>query len=513
MIRIHECCLAIALLLACCQPTNAQDQSMLDLLQKMPAGGNAVLVADLAKISQSEVATQSGWFSTANGPMESGFGFLPTGAQRLALASKMDFHNFAPTWTTGLISMSNMPAMDSVAKVTNGQMDNLAGMQVVATGSDLFIFAVDGDLASFTPANRQELASWISGLKENKTAGVSEFLKSAVQNRDAAQLLVAMDLNYLVSESTVLKRAKDSDALVVAGIDPQKFASALASLNGMTVGCSFIDAVYGDLTISFGENVEFLKPVAKKLVLEVMKNHGAQVSEVSNWQANVSGNQIQLSGKLSPQGLRRLISLFESPEPHLATSDPNNPPSPAESTKSYFDAVTSLMDELQKEIGQGGQNSYQVSRWFRSYANKIDNLSMAGVDADVLNFGAKVSQTFRQIANGATTTRQSVQVKNANLMAYGNGSPAYRNRRYGGGYGYAYPWAWGPGWGPGYGWGANRQADGRNANRQQVGAEKRDIQMRARTEASASAQSALTGLVEARQQLLRTLTERYPNTF
>ena len=482
---------------------------MLDLLQKMPAGGNAVLVADLAKISQSEVAKQNGWFSTAKGPMESGFGFLPQGAQRLALASKMDFHNFAPTWTTGLITLSDMPAMDTVARVTNGQVDNLAGMPVVATGSDLFIFSVDNDLASFTPANRQELASWIAGLKANKTAGVGAFLQSAVENRDAAQLLVAMDLNYLVSEATVLKRAKESDALDVAGIDPQKFATALASLSGMTVGCSFIDAVYGDLTISFGENVEFLKPVAKKLVLEVMANHGAQVNEVSNWQATVSGNQIQLSGKLSPQGLRRLISLFESPEPHIATSDPNKPPSPAEATKTYFDAVTSLMDELQKDMGQGGQNSYQVSRWFRSYANKIDNLSMAGVDADALNFGAKVSQTFRQIANGATTTRQSVQVKNANLMAYGNGSPAYRNRRYGGGYGYAYPWAWGYG----YGWAPNQQADARNANRQQVGAEKRDIQMRARAQASESAQSALTGLVEARQQLLRTLTERYPNTF
>lgn len=522
MIRINTCCLVIAVMLACYQPATAQDQSLADLLQKMPAGANAVLVADLEKISQSEVAQKNGWLSTGNGAMQSGFGFLPRNATQVAMASRMDYQNFAANWTSGIISLPKMPTLDKVAKVTNGHVDSLAGQQIVVTGSDLIVFNVGDDLASFTPASRQELAPWLTALKQNKTAGISDFLSSAVQNRDAATLLVAMDMNYVVSKSRVLQRAKDASMLSSSGIDADKFATAVSSLQGVTIGVSFIDAAYGNLAISFGENVEFIKPVAKQLVLEVLKQHGAQISEVENWNAQVSGKTINFSGKLSSKGLRRVLSLFESPEPHVSTNDTSTQPTAADSTKTYFDAVSSLVDELQKDIGAGGQNSYQVSRWFRSYANKIDNLSMNGVDASVLNFGAKVSQTFRSIANSATSTRDSVQVKNSDLMAYGNGSPAYRYRRagygygpYRYGYGYVTPWSWGYGYGPGYGWGVggNRVADGRNANNQQVNAEKQNIQLRARTGAAESAQQAMTEIIEARQELLRQLTERYPNKF
>ncbi len=522
MIRINICCLVIAVMLAGNQSATAQDQSLMDLLQKMPTGANAVLVADLAKIGQSEVAKKNGWLSSSNGAMESGFGFLPRNATQVAMASRMDYQTFAATWTSGIISLPNMPPLDTVAKVTNGHVDSLAGQQIVVTGSDLIVFPVGKDLGSFTPASRQELAPWLNALKQDKAAGVSDFLSSAVQNRDAATMLVAMDMNYVVSKSRVLQRAKDSSMLSTSGIDADKFATAVSSLKGVTIGVSFIDAAYGNLSISFGENIEFLKPVAKQLVLEVLKQHGAQIAEVSNWNAEVNGTQINFSGKLSSKGLRRVLSLFETPEPHVATSDTNTQPSGADSTKTYFDAVSSFLDELQKEIGAGGQNSYQVSRWFRSYANKIDNLSMNGVDASVLNFGAKVSQTFRTIANSATSTRDSVQVKNSDLMAYGNGSPAYRYRRagygygpYRYGYGYVTPWNWGYGYGPGYGWGVggNRVADGRNANNQQVNAEKQNIQLRARTGAAESAQQAMTEIVEARQALLRQLTERYPNKF
>ena len=50
-------------------------------------------------------------------------------------------------------------------------------------------------------------------------------------------------------------------------------------------------------------------------------------------------------------------------------------------------------------------------------------------------------------------------------------------------------------------------------NNQQVNAEKQNIQLRARTGAAESAQQAMTEIIEARQELLRQLTERYPNKF
>ena len=134
----------------------------------------------------------------------------------------------------------------------------------------------------------------------------------------------------------------------------------------------------------------------------------------------------------------------------------------------------------------------------------------------MLDFGASVSKTFRDMNMKITSTRQSVDVQNSDLMAYGQGSPAYRYRRVGygyAGYGYGYAYPWGGYYGGYYG-GWNRDVSGaRLALNQQVYQDKVDIHTRARADATDFVVAAMTNIADGMSDIKRSMTERYPGAF
>ncbi len=507
---------------------NAQEKSLLGLLKQMPAGTNAVLAADLAQVRSSDIAKKNGWFNTTKGGIESGIDFLPDNCDQIVLASQMDFQTFQSAWTSGLLVVSPMPDLEYIRGMTQGTRDELSGQKLIVTSSDVYVFQAGQNLGTYIPANRQQLAAWLMGMKQGSQSQVSPYLASAIEQRGEATMVLSFDLNQLVSPAAILQRAQDAEILKSNQIDAQKFAQAVASVRGVTVSASFLDAIYADAKVDFGQDVGFLEPVAKQLILEVMQNHGVHLQNAADWQLHMGNDSIQLSGELSQNGLRRLISLFNTAEPQLTATPPANatpqsdaaPAADAESmaqrTKDYFDSVSSLFNELQKEIGPGGKSSYQLARWFKSYADKIDNLPMGNVDPDMLDFGASVSKTFRDMNMKITSTRQSVDVQNSDLMAYGQGSPAYRYRRVGygyAGYGYGYAYPWGGYYGGYYG-GWNRDVSGaRLALNQQVYQDKVDIHTRARADATDFVVAAMTNIADGMSDIKRSMTERYPGAF
>ncbi len=510
--------LVIVLILISPHSANAQDSSLAQDLKQLPAGTNALLIANLAVIRDSDVAQKGNWFNSPDGQIQSGMGFLPIGTEMVVLASQMDLETFSPSWTAGMLTIEDAPNLENISQRMHGKLDQLGSMQVVETSSDLFVFQTASGLATFSPANRQMLAPWITSLSNKQGQTPSKFLADSISKRDPdAGLLVGCDMTNLISPASVLKRARDSDALKANGIDPGQFADLVASLLGVNISATFTTAINATATLEFGQDAGMLQPVAKQLILEALEHHGLSVPNLGGWDVKVSGNRIVLTGEMSPTGLRRMISLFDSPEPQVtarSSSADDQPVSVADSTKQYFDSVSSMVDELQKEIGVGGQSTYKYGRWFKSYADKIDNLSMDNVDPDVLDWGAFVSSTFRNVAMMITSTHESTDVANANLMAYGAGSPAYRYRRSGYGYrgygyGYAYPWRYYGGYGGFY------RDDGRAmaANDLQVLRDKQAIHKSARAGVIDSGAAAFQQINESTAELRRKLTEKYPGMF
>ena len=303
---------------------NAQEKSLLGLLKQMPAGTNAVLAADLAQVRSSDIAKKNGWFNTTKGGIESGIDFLPDNCDQIVLASQMDFQTFQSAWTSGLLVVSPMPDLEYIRGMTQGTRDELSGQKLIVTSSDVYVFQAGQNLGTYIPANRQQLAAWLMGMKQGSQSQVSPYLASAIEQRGEATMVLSFDLNQLVSPAAILQRAQDAEILKSNQIDAQKFAQAVASVRGVTVSASFLDAIYADAKVDFGQDVGFLEPVAKQLILEVMQNHGVHLQNAADWQLHMGNDSIQLSGELSQNGLRRLISLFNTAEPQLTATPPAN---------------------------------------------------------------------------------------------------------------------------------------------------------------------------------------------
>jgi hypothetical protein len=141
--------------------------------------------------------------------------------------------------------------------------------------------------------------------------------------------------------------------------------------------------------------------------------------------------------------------------------DPSTPPDPkATASYTYYRSLSTLLDEL-----GGSKDTKTVSKrayWYQLYAQKIDGLPLLNVDPEVLDFGAKVGQTLRLMANVGKIAQsqnaviQANQVDNLPIMV-----PTT--------YGYGGGWAAGPWSGGGWGWSNTVMQSADFSNYRQIG--------------------------------------------
>ena len=62
-------------------------------------------------------------------------------------------------------------------------------------------------------------------------------------------------------------------------------------------------------------------PYAKQLLLQIMADRGMAINELSSWTAKAEGHEISLAGKLSKNGLRRLMCVVDSPATDTPSAD------------------------------------------------------------------------------------------------------------------------------------------------------------------------------------------------
>ncbi len=507
---LRSLCAFLGVTLLCPTTIVGQANSMKQLADKMPPGANAVMIVNVDAIKKSDIAQKEKWFELQSANLESGMGFLPAGTNGVFFATQLDFQMFEPMWTSGFLTMDVTPPLSQIAERLWGHTDKVAGKEVVSTHSDVYVFELNKNtLGTFSPAKRQRLSVWLSAIESGQASSMTDYLKEAAADAAAGTpFVLAIDLDDAVSPGAVLKRARDAAILQKEGIDANAFAELLASVRGATITARFSSKIEAKAEIDFDGNASIIRPIAKQLVIEMLDNNGSAMPELEQWNSNVSEHQVTMVGDLSKKSLRRLISIFDSPETHLATGDSPSTSSSDDAgmaTKRYMDSIALLLNELRDEIGVGGQSMWKYQRWMKSVADKIDNLPMRNVDSDALDFGASVSQTFQDISMKITNVHEHTDIKNADLMAYGVGAPNRRTRRYGWGYS-----GWGYGWATPWRYNYSQEEVIR---RDQTEAEKRAIHTKARAETTDFGSQAFNDAVSRERVVRREMSERYPDAF
>lgn len=436
MTRFSIC--TIALTVACIASAAPADTGA--LLSRVPHGANAIAIIDVDGLVKSPMGVKEHWKEKLKNAYAATPMMVPPNVARLVLASWIDPGSLAPIWEASVMEMKTTPSMEKIAKAENGYVDTIGDKQAVWTPINAYFVRLDSKIiGTIAPANRQFAARWA---RQGGSSGdtLSPYLKAAADSMDdKTTYLFAIDLEDVTSPRKVRRRVESEsfDSLAGKNIDPEKLAQVISSLKGITLRVSVDDTATGMGVIEFGQSPAILADVAKPLVLEILDQCGAAIDDFNDWTVAVKGNAILLDGKLSKDGMRKLFSIVNPPNPNAAgVSDDDQPSSqkPAggstdsnavvAASKQYYTTVSDIIDNVGKKV-RNSSSMTQGAAWVARDARRIDRLPTLNVDPDLVKWGIDVSGGLNDIAS--TVGVGGLQARSATVgiqdpYSYGGGT-------------------------------------------------------------------------------------------
>lgn len=508
-------CIGVGLLiavvvLAMAGPAAAQFR---DLVSHIPNGANAVVILNVEKILSSPLGEREGWKANLEKAFSAGMVRVPPKAKRFVIASQIDFEFMKPNWEAAVADAQRVPSMEKIAKEHEGTPDKFGDTEAVVLPNDAYVMAVSQNtLAAMSPANRQVVARWIQ--EWESPSKLSDYLQKAAGYADdaATEIILALDLEGVFPPAQIdrylkSKKSTDGSQTGLAGL-----SRLLASLDGLRVGIRIGDKPFGKLTVDFHAPVTSDAQTLKNLLLGVLADGGMMIDDLNEWKPEIQDTTFSLSGNLSSGGMRKILSLVESPAPAetAAKESPGDAgANQGKATLSYYKSVEKFLGDLKGDM-RDMKTTGQAAVWCDKYARKIEKLPMLGVDPEMLDYGKFIATSLR---GGALNTRNTNIQAGAMKYQVGAGSNAGYDPAYYGGYGYGRG-AYGGGWYSGSRVGNATVA--RAAVRQEVRAEgqdKRILRTQARAGIAGDLQSIKAEIVRVTNDVRRIMTERYKLEF
>jgi hypothetical protein len=194
---------------------------------------------------------------------------------------------------------------------------------------------------------------------------------------------------------------------------------------------------------------------------------------------------------MSTPGIRKLLSVIESPAPSAGVSEVSSAASEASAsvaqgakTKVYFQSVSGMFDDLKDDM-RNAKNLASTTLFFDKYARRIERLPTLDVDTEMLDYGAYVADQMRQSAGGVRTMGIRMGVRSSEINS-GNIDSDY----FYGGYGYG-------------------RYGGVKAVEQQRGV----VRAQEKGTAAMSIQEIKAGVIAATADIRRKMTEKYRMQF
>lgn len=413
------------------------------LAKRLPAGANVVAYIDVESILGSKLGVKEGWRAKLKEAYASTPLIVPPSAKQVLMASWLEPNGAEPKWEVSLIELATTPSLERIAKDEKGFTESIGDKLAAWMPTNAYIIRLDTKLLGVvSPSDRQFAARWCARGAGSSDA-LSPYLHSAVSKIEPkTAYMFALDLENMVSEKRFRRRLALDEIACLAGkdIDVNKFCDVLASVKGMKLVVQVGDDISGNCTIEFGQPVADLGAHAKPLLLEVLDKTGAGIDDFNDWKESSKGNTVQLSGKLSMDGFRRLLSVVDPPNPHetdepAAGSGPDKssgqatPAMVAEASQKYYKAAADILDGIGKQVSTANALTNGATFVARD-ARRLSRLPLLNVDPELAHWGTSVSSRLMQVAAnlgvggfnsqaGALRVQESWVNDNVNDYTYG----------------------------------------------------------------------------------------------
>lgn len=399
------------------------------LLQFVPAEANAIVLMDAEALFQTPLGRRENWKHRAADQFANQQITIPPEALRVVLASQLDLGGtLHPAWELGIVELEHTPSFPLIARRQGGLLDTIAGHSAVRVDGRTLVAIKEGVILGTPESSRQVIARWVKGLPAASPPATSGYLREAAESLPATcQLAFALDLSDSVTVAPVREMLSQWEPLAGKTADQADLADVLASVRGVVIAVTVTDHRTATVRVDLGRPAALLKPYAKPLTEEILRNLSISLLDFDHWTAAVGEKTLTLNGELSEGDMLRLLSLVAASPATQAVQEPAEETPrrsadeiTADASQRYFQSVKNHIDELRKQLNKSRDNHVV---WMERYARKIDDLPMKDVDKDLLVFGGNVSNSLRYQAQAGRMGALRAGVREA--------QPVYQNYSYG----------------------------------------------------------------------------------
>jgi hypothetical protein len=429
----------------------AQDDVAI-LLRRIPESSNAMAVVRLDALLKSPRGVNEAWTEKYKLGYLNGAVRIPPMVKTMIMASHYHADNPAGSITiaVALLNKKDRLSMKDIASGEGGTVETVAGRPAVRTPRGNFIVELDrGLMGAIHPASRQELASWIRFVDRNRDPVISPYLRRAVSEGRGKPIQLVLDLEDIVDPKAVHAWLPHCKALQGKTGPFDALEELIKGLQGVRFTARVEDNTTGEVFLDFTKPVGDNAPYMKELFMESLGEVGAFIDDFSQSEVRTEndGKTVVLKAELSDDALRRIMSLIHMPstDPQETQTVTYNPDAKGDlgATERYYNAIQNMLQDLRRKKDKTGDDAtnedYSKSAlWHETYARKISELPRAGVDPEMLEYGASVAQRLYALSNSLRGVPLNVDLLQKQAYYYSYTPPSIyigRGARFGYGYG------------------------------------------------------------------------------
>jgi len=370
------------------------------LLKHAPAQTNAIVLIDVKRAYGSPLAKRENWAARIQQSGYGGLGFFPADSELVAVAAEVNLTSMVRDLQVGFVRVKNLPNFKDLAAYEGGAMNEIAGQLTAFSPRNLYFTSFSGDIfAAVYPADRQYVARWLKAAKANKLPSLSPYLRTAADDAKDNTVTIALDLEDVV-DPRILQFGLGASPVMAKnkGVNQHALAVFLSQAKGLTFAANISDRVQATITVEFSDESRRYKSVLKDLFLEVIDGYGIYIPGMEQWDVAFVDQKMILSGSMSADDLKRVVSLFAFPRPEtqIPTPDEAEKGPTAAATQRYLAAVNTILDDIKRVKENNNYN--KTATWHDKAALQIEQLSRRHVDPLAVDAAYEAARKLRAIA-------------------------------------------------------------------------------------------------------------------
>ena len=367
-------------------------------LNAVPGSCNAVAIIQMRNLVNSPLGQRGKWFDKAQRAYAEGLLSGPPWVKEIIQATSVPSAKGAEPLTYSIYVMDRPSIIGDIAKHELASVEKIDGHGAVMSPRNVcFIQLAPGLVGAVQPANQQAVANWVRSFDEKQVAPVAAGIREALRTQESAQVSIAVDLKNVLKTQYVLNWIVGTPKLRATD-DVEGLAKVLASLKMACLSVQVSNSIVAQLKLDFDTPVEKHASGLEKAVAQWLDDAGARPHALAAAKTTISDKSLTFEVPLDEVGLRRLLSIVQSP--HISAEEvqggENKKPN-ALASAAYYDKVCGLLNSLLYR-NRDATEYEKTALWHEQFARRIAGLSTTAVDPALVRWGRNVSKELMALA-------------------------------------------------------------------------------------------------------------------